>query len=127
MNTSPSDLRLVTNIQSWTHVPEGHINVRAEAFGATHEVRVTATLDGVRETAMSAGADGTWSCDFADVSDGLHELCVSAVSEREPIKTRSRSSSAMPGSGQSARRPLRSVAMFTPFVHGHLMVFPGAS
>jgi hypothetical protein len=81
MITSPSDLRLVTNIQSRTHIPEGRITVRAEAFGATHGIRVTATLDGVRETPMSAGADGTWSCDFADVSDGLHELSVSAVSE----------------------------------------------
>lgn len=80
--TSPSDLRMVTNVQSRTHVPENHVALRAEVFGAGQGVRVTATLDGGRQAPMEAGTDGTWSCDFADVSDGLHELCVTAVSEQ---------------------------------------------
>lgn len=85
--TSPSVLRLVTNAQSRTQVPERGFEVRAEVFGAGPGLRVTATLDGAGERALSPDGHGGWCCRFEDVADGLRVLAVTAVASDGALDT----------------------------------------
>ncbi|WP_187301345.1 metallophosphoesterase [Aureimonas sp. AU20] len=77
--TSPSDWRLATDFTSRTQVPEAAISVRAEIFGASNEVVVTARLDGERDLTLSRDGDGVWCGRFGEVADGRHVLTVTAT------------------------------------------------
>ena len=77
--TSPSDIRLVTDYPSRTHVPEGRFELRAEIFGRA--VSASARLGEGVERAMSRSDEGHWTALFEGVPDGLHTVIVTAWDE----------------------------------------------
>ncbi|MBB3999329.1 metallophosphoesterase family protein [Aureimonas pseudogalii] len=76
--TAPADVRLMTDPQSRTQVPEAEFPIRAKVFGA--DVAAVSARLGTREIALADAGGGVWSASSGAVEPGLHTLAVTARS-----------------------------------------------